>query len=105
MADINNPILTAFVREVARPAAEAVSAVEANADFVLDRYLSSINELITDADPADVIIEGRGPDGVSELTVGELQELMAGVNRIRTANSVVQRRHILRGRVRIMRAE
>ena len=105
MADLNDPILAAFVREVVRPAAEAVSAMEANADYAMDQYTSLIVPMLTGVQDEDVIIEGRGNDGVPDLTAGEMADIMDGINRIRLANTTAQRRQILRGRVRILRAE
>ena len=105
MADLNDPILAAFVRDVVRPAAEEASALEANTDFVMDQYTTVIVPMLAGVQDADVIIEGRGNDGVPELTAGEMADIMDGINRIRRANTTAQRRQILRGRVRLLRAD
>lgn len=105
MADIDNNVFKAFVREVARPAAEFASQAEANIDFVYDKWNADILPMITAAGwvDSDVILEGRSD--VPALTVGDLKAVFASLNRLRTANTTAQRRDITKARVRPLRAE
>lgn len=103
MADINDPILSAFVREVARPAAEWASQAEANSDFVYDRWNAEISPMLTGLADTDVIVENR--TDIPALTVGDLKAVFASINRLRTANTTSQRRDITKARVRPLRAE
>lgn len=98
MADIDDPILSTFIREVARPMAEEASQTEANIDFVYDRWNSQIEPMLVGLADTDVLIEGRSD--IPALTVGKLKAIMASLNRLRTANTTPQRRDILDGRVR-----
>lgn len=103
MADITNPILVKWIRERLRPASEIQARADYTLDIIADEYTNNIAALLAGADPADVIVEGRGD--IADLTIADLNAILSGLNRARNANTEPQRVAIRKGNVRGLRVE
>lgn len=80
MADITNPEAVRFVNEVIRPLAEAFEALDANAQIAKDRYTSTFAPLVSGNAGTDAVDDGRTAEGVSRLTLADVQNFATQVN-------------------------
>lgn len=80
MADITDPQAVRFVDEIIRPLAEAFEALDANAQIAKDRYTSEFAPLVSGNTGTDAIDDGRAAEGVSRLTLADIQNFATQVN-------------------------
>ena len=103
MADITDPVLARWVRELHRPHMEDATQFAANADYQHGHYTDDILPTLLTLDNADVILEGR--NDVPPLTVGEIKLAMAKAKVMADSVDAAARTQMSKARVRPLRAQ
>lgn len=80
MAQITDQEVIRFNNEYIRPLAEYLEALDATMQIVKDRYLAQIAPLVSGNASGDTIEDGRASEGVSRMTLGDIQGFASLVN-------------------------
>lgn len=96
MAQITDAQAIRFVNEVIRPMAEAVEALDANVQIAADRYVAEFAPLVSGNVAADTIEDGRAAEGVSRMTLGDVQNFATQMAALRTLFDQVGVRDVIR---------
>jgi len=71
VADITDPPIIRFSNEYLRPMAESLVRASALLDDFNEKWVSQVLPYASGAAPSDVVVDGRLPSGVTELTVAD----------------------------------
>lgn len=80
MADITDPKLIKFANEGVRPIAEQLRLLYLNSEWFLTRWTDEINAIVSAAAGTDVLVDGREAEGITQLTMTEIQLIRNVVN-------------------------
>lgn len=84
---MNSPDVNKFLNENARPFAERLRAINFELSAIIYAFQTGVGPAIAAAvavDPNEVIDDGRAAEGVNQLTVGQVDDLMTFVTSLKT---------------------
>lgn len=83
MADITDPFVTRFTNEEMRPLAEVIQMLRIQIEAVSTRYVQQVLPLISANAGADVVVDGRAGQGVTQVTkknLTDMAQLLSAIN-------------------------
>lgn len=96
MAQITDEVAIRFINEHIRPLAERIEAVDSYMQIVKARYTSIFSPVVSGNVAADTIEDGRQAEGVTRLTLGDIQNFATLVNNLLTQLETVGVRDVMR---------
>lgn len=84
MAQITDSQVIAFVNGTVRPLAETIRLLDANNEDAIAQYFSKISPIVSSNVATDTIEDGRDAEGVSRLTLGDIQNFITLLSDMKT---------------------
>ena len=96
MPDITDPLVVKFLDEAVRPLAERLRTFDLLVSDALATYSAQIQPIIQGNVAADLIEDGRGPEGVSRVTKGDLTAFGSLLGNLQTVLDAANQRDVMR---------